>query len=338
MGYVGIDLANRASAVCLLDEAGEVRAQKSVRTERGDLEGLLTRWEAAYVVVEASPLAEWVAEVVEGCGHRVAIAEPRAAKKLAEVQKKTDPRDAHTLAQLARTGFFTAVHRKSEGARLRRSQIQLRQGLVETERAMTNRIRGQLRAHGIKLGQVGKERFAEEVRRQVRTHVPELLPYLEPLLAVREQALDQAKQLKKGIEHQQRQDPVAAQLQQVPGVGPLVSQTFQATVDDPNRFANGAEVADYVGLAPGIYQSGSTEVRGSITKRGDKLLRWHLVEAANNLIHHGRDCALKRWGLHLAATKGYSKAKVAIARKLAILLWRLWRTEERFEPFPEAAA
>jgi len=338
MHYVGIDLANRTSAVCVVDERGNVVRQDGIKTDRSDLEALMNRLDYGRVLVEASPLAEWVAETVETCGHEAEIVEPRAAKKLAEVQKKTDPRDARTLAQLARSGFYTAVHRKSERARLQRSQIQARQGLVDTERAMTNRIRGLLRAHGIVLGQVSKGQFVEKARTKARDYVPELLPFLEPLFAILEGARESAKQLKKGIENQQKQDSVAMRLQTVPGVGPLVTQTFQATLDDPDRFSNGDEVADYLGLSPGIYQSGEMEARGAITKAGDNLVRWHLVEAAHVLLYLGPDCALKRWGQRLAENKGSGKARVAMARKLAVLLWRLWRKGDTFQPFPQTQA
>lgn len=335
--YAGIDIANKTSAICVLDESGEVVRRCEVPTSAAALRKAVTSPGPVRSVVESAPLAEWAAAELEAGGHEVTIIDARAARHLVRSKKKTDARDAHTLAQLARSGWYTAVHRKSSRARLLRSQAQARQGLVRTYKAMASQVRGLLRAHGVCVGRVSAGRFAERVRVLAGERVPALADWLEPLLQVYERSLAEARRLKGELEQAGRDDTVSRRLQSVPGVGPLVSQVYVATVDDPGRFRSGREVADYVGLAPRVWQSGGTCYRGSISKEGDKLLRWHLVEAAHVLLCHGQDCRLKRWGQRLARSKGAAKARVAVARKLAIVLWRLWRTGDSFEPWRDAA-
>ena len=332
MYYVGIDVASKSSAVAVIDEHGEVIRQVDVATTEADLVEGLAGLGSVHAVVEASPLAEWVSRVLEEAGHRVDIIDARLAKRLMEARKKTDARDALTLARIVRSGWFRPVHRKTPQARLERSQLQARQGLVRTCRSMGNQVRGLLRAHGICLGHASQKQFPVKVRAVVAEREPALLPALEPLLGLYEQSLAQAEAMKRAMARQQRRDPLQTRLTSVPGVGTLTAKAFAATVDDPHRFERGEQVADYVGLTPGVNQSGDQCRRGAITRQGDHLLRWHLVEAAHSLLLRGPDCRLKRWARRLAEKKGGAKARVALARKLAIVLWRLWLTGERFDP------
>ena len=335
MFYAGIDVADRASKVCVVDGAGEVVRERTVASEAPALAGAFSGLQGVLSVIESSPLAEWVAAVVDDAGQRGEIIDARSAKRLMDSSKKTDRRDARTLAQMARAGWYTPVHRKSEQARLRRSRLQARQGLVKIHTESAARVRGLLRAHGVQVGRVSKGKFAARVRALCAEHVPGLAGALEPLLVAYEHALEEARRLRREIEREAREDPVTERLASTPGVGPLVSQVYVATIDDPRRFASADEVADYAGLTPRVYQSGELRVHGRISREGDKLLRWHLVEAANALLLRGRDCALRRWGLRLAERKGQAKAKVALARKLAVLLYRLWMSGERFKAWPE---
>lgn len=331
MKYVGIDLASKSSAVAVMDEQGQVLEQREVATDAGQLNRVLQAHGPVSAIVESSPLAEWACQALEEAGHTAQIIDARAAKHLMNARKKTDRRDAQTLAQIVRSGWFQPVHRKSAAARMERTQMQARQGLVRTYCKLDSQIRGLLRANGICLGHISKNRFAQRVREVVQQRNPELEQALEPLLAVYEHSLERAEAMRKQMQAQQREDKLQRQLQSVPGVGPLTAKAFAATVDDPQRFANGEQVADYVGLTPGVNQSGERCVRGSITRQGDHLLRWHLVEAAHAMIRQSRDCRLKRWAQQLAEKKGAAKARVALARKLAIVLWRLWIKGERFE-------
>ena len=337
MNYGGIDLANVKSAVCVIDEDDGLLREVSVPTEAGALAVVVRDYLPLQVVIEASPLAEWTAAVLEAAGCAVVVIDPRAAKHLVRSKKKTDARDARTLARLSRSGWYTAVHRKSPAARAERSRLQGRVSLMKTAKATAASIRGLLRAHGIRLGPTSVGAFATAVRARVAAELPELAATFEELLVVWERAEAGAQALEKAVAVASHADGVRQRLQSVPGVGPLTSSVYVATIDDPRRFRRGEEVADYIGLVPSVYQSGDTDYRGRITREGDGLLRWHLVEAATVLLTRGADCALKRWGLGLQQRKGVAKARVAVARKLAVLLWRLWVRGERFEPWPQAA-
>jgi len=337
MAYAGIDIANRTSAICLLDGEGNIEREMTVGTDEGSLASALSATSRRRVVLEASPLAEWVAAVIEGIGHEAVIIDARAAKNLVSAAKKTDERDARTLAQMSRTGWYTAVHRKSGQARQQRSRIQARQALVRTHTRLNSQLRGLLRAHGVRVGPVSAGQFGDRVRQLLAEQLPELAFALEPLIVVYEQALAKARELEGELSRMARRDQLNQRLQSIPGVGPLVSTAYIATIDDPRRFNSQDELADYIGLAPRVYQSGDCHYHGRISREGDKLLRWHLVEAAHALLCRGADCALKRWGQRLAERKGQAKAKVAVARKLAGLLRRLWLTGERFQAWPETA-
>jgi transposase len=337
MYYCGIDIASQSSSVSIIDQSGHLVCRATVATEADELDKVLQDFDMVQVIIEASPLAEAVAAWIERSGHAPVIIDARAAKNLMASQKKTDARDARTLAEIGRSGWYTPVHRKSAQARQIRSTLRARQTLLKSRESLKSSIRGLLHAHGIRLGAVSDGQFAEHVQALAARHEPGLLPALQAMLDAWQHSADQVKALKKWLETAGRDDQVNRRLQSVEGIGPLISNAFQATIDDPDRFARGEEVADYLGLAPRRYQSGTIDYRGRITKQGDWLLRWHLVEGAHVLLTRGRDCALKRWGLSLAKRKGSAKAKVAVARKLAIVLWKIWKDGTRFTPFPQSA-
>jgi len=338
MNYCGIDLADKTSAVCVIDEAERVVRRVVVETSEEGLRQAVAGLGEVKVLVEACPLAEWAAQALEAAGCEVEIIDARAAKHLVSSKKKTDARDAFTLARLARTGWYTRVHRKSASARCARSRLQGRMALMRSKKALGSAIRGLLKAHGIKLGAVSEGEFGARVRAVVKERVPDLEETFEQLLTSWEQACRGAAHLEKAMAKISQADESCRLLKTMPGVGPLVSTAFVATLDDPERFSRAEQVPDYLGLTPRVYQSGRVEYRGRITKEGDGLLRWLLVEAAHVLLTRGQDCALKRWGLALEQRKGGGKARVAVARKMAMILWRMWKRAEPFRPWPQAEA
>jgi len=332
MNYCGIDLASKASAVCILDKTGKVLKEFEVMTDADGYRNGLGKLSRMRCVLEASPLAEWAAQQLEALGHEVVVIDPRKAKAVICTKKKTDKLDARKLAKMGQTGWYTEVHRKSEQARVLRSRLKARKGLVETAQAMGSRIRGLLRAHGIKLGHVKESEYRSRVETEVKQHIPALWSAFEALLVMRTQALEAAEQMQKAFKMSSREDAVCRHLMSAPGVGPLVASAYVATIDDPQRFKRSDQVPAYLGLVPSVQQSGEMAYRGRITKEGDGLLRWLLVEAAHVLLTRTRkSCALKRWGLRLAKKKGLGKAKVAVARKLAMLLHRMWVTGKPFD-------
>ena len=337
MNYCGIDLASKASAICVMDEQQGLLFERVCPTDEDGFRQVLRGYGRLRCVLEASPLSEWVADILEALGHEVIVIDPRKAKAVICNKKKTDKLDARNLARMAATGWYTEVHRKSADARLLRSHLIARKGLVDMQRQQNNRIRGLLRAHGMVLGKVSSGEFERRVYEQLERRCPGLLPAIRPLLESWSSLRRSIAELSKQIKHLARQDRVCRLLMTAPGVGPLVSSAYIATIDDPGRFRRGEQVAAYLGLVPSVTQSGETEYCGRITKEGDALLRWLLVEAAHVLLTRSRaDCVLKRWGKRLERRKGAAKAKVAVARKLAMILHRMWLTNTPFAAQPAA--
>jgi len=336
MNYCGIDVASKSSDISIINGQGKQLRRREIDTEASDIGKTLTGFGELKVIIEAHPLAEAVAGIVEELGHTPVIIDARAAKNLMDAMKKTDRRDAQTLAEIGRCGWYVEVHRKSAAARQMRSILQARQALLKSHKALASSIRGLLRSHGIRLGKVSKGQFVAQVKKVTEQEVPGLLAALSGMLDAWVVTGERAEQIKKAMVKECKQDEISGYLESAPGVGPLISTAYRATIDDPHRFKRGEEVGDYLGLAPRVYQSGEVEYRGRITKQGDALLRSLLVEGAHVLLTKGRDCALKRWGLSLEKRKGSAKAKVAVARKLAVLLWRLWKEEKMFDAFPQS--
>lgn len=331
MNYCGIDLASRTTALCIVDADDKVLAELSITTDRQSLQTALKRFPALHAVVEAAPLAEWCKREMNALGYHCDIIDTRAAQGMFRARKKTDRHDARTLAKMARTGWYSPVHAKSSEARQARTQLSVRSGLMSIRISLHNQVLGLLRANALVVKKSEKGvRFADKIR-ALLTEQPVLLAVLEPLLSAWSHVQTQLYQIDRGLHRAAKSTSETQRLMQVPGIGKLTALAFVATMDDPTRFKNAKQVGDYFGLAPGIYQSGDTEVRGRITRQGDRLVRTLLVEAANTVLYHYRGkWSLKSWALRLKEKKGAGKARVALARKLAILLWTLWKNESVF--------
>lgn len=332
MEHCGIDVATKSSSICITDNRGAVLLERVVTTDEPGLQAVLKCRRRMRCALEAGPLAEWLSGIIEGLGHKAIVIDARKARGVIRTKKKTDKLDARNLAKMSRTGWYTAVHRKSAEARAMRTFLQARQGLVKTALAQGSRIRGLLKAHGLKLGEVAESQFGVAVRRLALEKSQQLWEMLEPLVDVRRQALRAAERMRRQVLRHAATEPIHRRLMSVPGVGPLTAAAYVATIDDPRRFASSSQVPAYIGLVPSVDQSGQVEVHGHITRDGDGLLRGYLVEAAHVLLTRTRgSCRLKRWGLKLARKKGHGKARVAVARKLAALLHRLWITGELYQ-------
>jgi transposase len=341
--YCGIDLGNKETVICIIEGRRQVVAEERMATEAKALRKVLGKYRGLTCLVEAAPLAEWICTEVEKLGHKISIVCPRKAKVALSSQgkgKKTDERDAHALAELCRSGWYEAVHRKSEEAREVRSFMTARRQLVECGSAIASSIRGILRAHGIKLTcGTDESSFNEKVQSAAKKLPPLAREGIEELLKAFEQLYEQQRSLYKKLRKQSWDDESMKRLQSIPGVGPATAAAFVATIDDPDRFPGPEKVAAYLGLTPSVYQSGETEYRGRITKTGDKLLRWLLVEAAHILLSRsGTPCELRTWGLRLQKSKGVGKARVAVARRLCGIMWKLWKDGTEFHAEPVKAA
>lgn len=333
MKYCGLDVSNKSTSFCIVDKEGRIEAEGAVLTSMKELQKAIGKYEELRCVVEASPLAETVCCWVEECGHSIDILDVRQAKAVTATRKKTDKLDARRLAQVCRTGWYTRVHRKSGSARNLRSYLTARVQIVKSATAMLSAIRGILRAHGLVVPAGDGAKFERNIQRMIQDADPLLRSAIEPLLKSWSVLHSTEQEMYKALNRQvARKNADIRRLMTVPGVGPATAAAFVATIDDPHRFPTGEQVASYLGLVPAVYQSGSTEIKGRITKHGDSLLRWLLVEASTTLLTRSKTvCALQAWGLRLKETKGFGKARVAVARKLACLLHHLWSTKQEFQ-------
>jgi transposase len=333
MFYCGIDLASRTSALCIVDANDCVLREAQIPTDEVAFRGILQNYPECLCVVEAAPLAESIKRMVESLGHRCVIVDTRAAQGLFAARKKTDRNDARTLAKMARTGWYNEVCAKTTDQRLLRTRLTARVALVHTQVRLQNAVLGLLKAQGLRLRAANNRQFASVIRNKV-TALAEgsaLLPIIEPLLLIWEQVDQEVSALDKQLHALAKSQQLTRLLMTVPGVGALTALAFVATIGDPERFRRPEQIGDYVGLAPGVYQSGDVDRRGRITKAGDAMLRSLLVNAATVVLYQYRKhWSLKAWALRLKERKGAGKARVALARKLAILLWKILKTQTPF--------
>ena len=339
--YVGLDVSLKETQICVIDATGEVLAQERVSTKPDRLVQALERLapDATVVVLETGGQSSWLHRELSAADLPVAIVDARRAKAALSCRmNKTDANDAEGLAQLARTGWYREVAPKRPETRLARSLLLARQQLARGRRDIENQIRALLRGFGLAVGQVARHSFEDRVR-SLLPEIPMLEDAVEPLLAARRTLLEQIDDLEHRIRALTTTSPVCRRLMTVPGVGPMTALAFVTAIDDPTRFARSASVGAYLGLTPRRFQSGETAWSGRISKHGDALARHMLYEAANSLISRVRRwSAPKAWGTRLVRRIGPKKARVALARKLAVILHRLWADGTTFRWSKDAMA
>jgi len=331
--YVGLDVSQKVTSVCVVDENGKKLWTGKCLSTPGALAATIREHapNATRVGLETGPLCVWHFHGLKAFGIPIACIDARHAKAALTMQvNKTDENDAEGIAQIMRTGWFREVHVKSFEAQLHRSLLQCRLQLVNMRRDTSNQVRGALKVFGIVLPPGRLATFDRTAREHIRAR-PDLNAFIEPLLATWRALGEQVAVLDKRLREIMREHPVVKNLMTVPGVGPLIGIAFVATIDDPRRFAKSRNVGAHLGLAPRRFQSGERDCQGSISKCGDPLMRHYLYEAAGVLLTRTRRwCALKAWGARLIKRIGRSKARVAVARKLAIIMHRMWCTGEAF--------
>jgi transposase len=238
-----------------------------------------------------------------------------------------------------RTGWFRQVHVKSRQARLWRSLLVARRTVLNQMRTIENVVRAVLREAGLKLGTPGRAAFAGRVR-ELAGDDRAVMPMVAPLLAILATMLAELARLTKQVLELARGEEVCRRLMSVPGVDPITALAFRATIDRPDRFRRSRDVGAHLGLTPSRYQSGETDISGRISRCGDELARTALYEVAHTLLVRSRKwSALRAWGMKVAKARGMARARVAVARKLAVILHRMWSdgTEFRFGREPSAA-
>ena len=339
---IGMDLGDRTSRYCVLDEDGQVLREAGVGTTKRAMAQVFARLGRCRIAMEVGTHSPWVSRLLQSWGHEVIVANPRQVKLISASSRKDDRLDAQTLARLARVDpqLLRPIQHRSERAQGHLMVIRVRASLVEVRTALVNAARGLAKAIGERLpscdtDQMGVARM-ESLPAGVQARLRPLLEEVESLTE-KIHVLDQQIEQIARIEY-----PETELLRQVSGVGPLIALTFVLTVEDRERFRKSRDVGCYVGLRPKRSSSGESEPQLRITKEGDLYLRKMLVQGAHCILgHRAPDTDLKRWGLKLCARGGKNakkRALVAVARKLAILLHRLWVTAEVYEPLRNSRA
>lgn len=336
MDHIGIDVHKRDSQICILAEDGEV-IERRCRTERTRLAELLGGRPSARIVIEASTESEWVAQCLESVGHEVVVADPNFASMYATRSRKvkTDRRDARTLAEACRLGAYRPAHRTSEAQRHIRARIGVRDALVRARTGFIAQVRALLRQRGLHVGTGTPERFGDRVKGMALPG--RLLSEVAPLLAAIQQASQQIRFLDQILEELGRRDQTIRRLRPVPSIGPVTAAAFVATLDnDAKRFQNAHQVASYLGLVPREMSSGELERKGSITKAGSGRMRWLLVQAAISILRLRRleTALLRAWAERIALRRGKKIAVVALARRLAGILYAMMRDGTTYRPAP----
>jgi transposase len=325
--YVGIDVSLELSSVCILDAAGQIVKEAKVASEPEALTTFLTRLglPLTRIGLEAGPLSQWLHAALVKAGFETVLLETRHVKAaLSAMIVKTDRRDARGIAQLLRMGWFRPVHCKSAPAQEVRALLVARKQLQAKMRDVELSLRGLLRGFGLKVGEISKGQYAARVRSLVVGHAM-LEQIAEAMLQAREALRTEFGKLHRTMLAIVRADEVCRRLMSVPGVGALVAVTFTSGVDAPERFARSRAVGAHFGLTPKKYQSGETDITGAVSRVGDVMVRTALYEAAHIMLTRAvRFSTLKRWALEVARRRGMRRAKVALARKLAGILHRMW--------------
>jgi transposase len=325
--YAGLDVSLELTSVCIVDARGEIVCEAKVASEPEALIGYLAGRELPItrVGLEAGPLSQWLhAGLVRG-GFDAVLLETRHVKAaLSAMTVKTDRHDARGIAQLLRSGWYRPVHAKSVSAQEVRAMLTARKLMQSKLLDVESGIRGVLRGFGLKVGPISRGRFEMRIRELVDGHAT-LETVIGSMLVARTALEAEFKRLHRALLGIVRDDPICRHLMSVPGVGAIVAITFKSGVDDPTRFRHSRDVGPHFGLTPRKYQSGELDVTGSITKVGDRMVRTALYEAASVMLTRTvRFSSLKAWGMGVAKRRGTKKARVALARKLGVILHRMW--------------
>lgn len=331
--YAGIDVSLEMSSVCVVDAEGRIIHEGKVASEPEALIAWLAElgFSLERIGLEAGPLSQWLHPAMARAGLAVELLETRhvrAAFKTMPV--KTDRKDARGIAQLMRLGWFRPVHCKSASAQEVRALLTARKLLQGKLHDVEMSLRGVLRGFGLKVGATTPRTYAPRVRTLVEGHAV-LEAIAAALLKARQVLVEELRGLERRVRTMAHEDERTRRLMTTPGVGVLVALTFVAAVDDPERFRSSRAVGPHFGLTPRKYQSGETDYTGRISKIGDAGVRSILFEAATVILtRSARSSDLKSWALAVARRAGMRKAKVALARKLAVVLHRMLRDETTF--------
>ncbi|MER8873823.1 IS110 family transposase [Mesorhizobium sp. M0814] len=325
--FIGLDVAVKETAVCIVDESGRICREVKVVSHSDDLLAVLKdpALNIERVGLEAGPLSQWLFEGLACAGLPVICIETRHVKAFLKAQpNKTDRNDARGIAQMMRVNLYRPVHVKTLTSQKRRALLTARKLLQGKAIAIENDIRGLLRNFGLKVGVVGTVKFEERICELVEG-MPDLEEIMEPLLAARRKLRAEFARLHKKVLTIARNDATCRRLMTVPGVGPVVALAYAATIDLPQRFRSSKAVGPILGLTPKLNESGESKRVGCISLCGDGMMRTLLYEAAQTLMTRVTKWSwLKAWAMNVAKRRGMRKAIVALARRLAVVMHRMW--------------
>jgi len=339
--YAGIDVSLECSSVCVVDTSGKIVREVKVASEPTALIGWFCSlgFELARIGLEAGPLSQWLYAAMKQAGLAVELLETRhVSDAFKAMPVKSDRNDARKIAQLMRLGWFRPVHCKSMSAQEIRAMLTARKLVQSKLQDVENSLRGILRGFGLKVGKTTKRSFASRISELV-VDQPALETIAAAMLAVHMALLREFNGLEKRVRTMSHRHERARLLMSTPAVGPIVSLTFACAVDDPSRFTSSKQAGPHFGLTPKKYQSGETDYTGRISKHGDASVREALYEAAHIMLTKPiKGCAqLKGWAMRIARRAGINKAKVALARKLAVIMLRMLKDSVPFNPAAKAA-
>ena len=333
---IGLDLGDRSSSYCVLDEAGKILLEQKLPTTQETMKQIFGRMARCRIAMETGTHSPWVSRLLLALGHEVIVAHAQNVRLIVKSRRKDDRIDARTLARLARIDpeLLSPVRHRSAQAQLHLTEIRARAGLVSARTALINAARGLVKSYGERLRKCGSFQVSREIGSGLST---ELREALQPLLREVESLNERIQEYDRRIEKMAKERyPEVALLKQVKGVGDVIATTYVLTIEDPHRFRKSRDAGCFVGLQPGRRNSGESEPQMHISKQGDEYLRTLLVQGAHYILGpFGEDSDLRRWGQKLAERGGKNakkRAVVAVARKLAVLLHRLWVSGEVYEP------
>lgn len=340
MFYIGLDLGDKFSYLTTVDPEGELIEEARLPTTRASFQRKFSAMPSCRIAMEVGAHSRWASHLLKELGHDVLVANARKLRAIYHNPRKGDRADAETLARLARLDpeLLSPIHHRSPQAQADLAILRSRDALVRCRTLLINHARSIVKSVGARLPSCSADAFASKAASAIPDSLqPALLPIVETIDSLTRQIRAYDRQ----IEHLCRdQYPETLRLQEISGVGPLTALGFLLTLEDPARFRRSRDVGPALGLVPRRDQSGDQDPQLRITKTGDPYLRQLLVNAAHYILGpFGPDCDLRRWGLKLAERGGKNakkRAVVGVARKLAILLHRLWKTGEVYDPFYRA--
>ncbi len=334
---MGLDVGDRESEVCTVDGAGRVLERKRMRTTRAAIGEYFATHVRGRVALEAGTHSPWIAPLLGRLGFEAIVANPRRLRVISENASKSDRTDAELLARLARVdpSLLAPITPRPEELRPVQTTLRARDALVRSRTLLVNEVRAAAKAEGARVPRCSTEAFARVAGESLEGLVRAVLA---GVLAVIASLTEQIRAYDREVERLcDTRFPATRVLRTIPGVGPLTALAYVVAVGDPSRFKKSRTVGSYFGLRPRRDESGESAPERRITKQGDGYVRKLLVQASQCLLARGRDCSLKRWGAQIAS-RGRKNAKkraiVAVARKLAVVMHRLWVRGETFREFP----